>query len=285
MQHAIRKYNNNLCRRIILFVFFLSAYTLVQAQDTTTVWIDTIKDLQYQVVDTVVQVPSEDNTDNDYADASDDNEKIETEYFLRREFTGGFTDTIKFRSLPGDLARALRDDEAFWYANETFKKKEPKKRKKSFVAQPFFQTLLWIVIIGGFATFLILYLHNSNIGLFRRTATISQGETDLEDSDIFSINYQKEIDKAVEAGNYRLAIRLMFLRLLRNLSDKNIIQYKQDSTNFDYIMQLRSTAMYPDFSRLTRNYEYSWYGQFAIDKETYSIIKNEFDNFETKLSR
>ncbi len=96
---------------------------------------------------------------------------------------------------------------------------------------------------------------------------------DMETNDIFAINYQKEIDKAVGMNNYRLAVRLMFLRLLRNLSDKNIIQYKQDSTNFDYMMQLRSTGMYPDFFRLTRNYEYSWYGQFDIDKEKYSSLK------------
>ena len=107
----------------------------------------------------------------------------------------------------------------------------------------------------------------------------------METDDIFAINYQKEIDKAVGMSNYRLAVRLMFLRLLRNLSDKKIIQYKQDSTNFDYMMQLRSTTIYPDFFRITRNYEYSWYGQFDIDKEKYSIIKKEFENFETKLNR
>jgi hypothetical protein len=128
-------------------------------------------------------------------------------------------------------------------------------------------------------------MYNSNAGLFRKSSNIADEETEIETNDIFSINYQKEMDRAVGMNNYRLAVRLMFLRLLRNLSNQNLIQYKQDRTNFDYMLQLRSTRMYPDFFRLARSYEYSWYGQFEIDKEKYSIIKNEFENFERKLNK
>ncbi|HZI53380.1 MAG TPA: hypothetical protein VFD56_06750, partial [Chitinophagaceae bacterium] len=148
---------------------------------------------------------------------------------------------------------------------------------------PFFQTLLWFIIIGGFAAFLILYLYNSNVGLFRKSSIIAAEESDSETGDIFAINYQREIDKSVASGNYRLAVRLMFLRLLKNLSDKNIIQYKQDNTNLDYLMQLQTGGMYADFFRLTRNYEYCWYGQFEIDKEKFTVIKKDFDSFDRKL--
>jgi hypothetical protein len=180
------------------------------------------------------------------------------------------------------MIKTLRKDKAFWYANEIFKKQEKKKKKEkiNFMSQPFFQSLLWLIIIGGFIAFLILYLYNSNIGLFRKSNNIADEDADVETNDIFFINYQKEIDKAVDMNNYRLAVRLMFLRLLRNLSDQNIIQYRQDSTNFDYMTQLHSTGMYPGFFRIARNYEYIWYGQFDIDKEKYSIIKKEVENFE-----
>jgi hypothetical protein len=285
-----KKYNADLCRkRVFLLVPFILLQVLVCAQDNSS-GLDTVKELKYEIVDTIVPAePPVVVSQEGYSEESDDETKDKPEYFLRKEFTGGLADTLQFRRLPERAVKALREDEAFWYANEAFKKKEAAKKKKrgalGFIGQPFFQTLLWLIIIGGFATFLILYLHNSNVGLFRRSAAIAEEETGIEASDIFAINYQKEIDKAVSTGNYRLAIRLMFLRLLRNLSDKNVIQYKQDSTNFDYMMQLRSTPMYSDFFRITRNYEYSWYGQFDIDKDKYSIIKNEFENFENRLNR
>ena len=283
MQTAMKKYNVSvLLKRIGIIILFLSLNIFLRGQEKE--WPDTIKELKYQL-DTTAQAeyPADSTEEDDYADESNEEDKIEKEYFLRKEFTGGLPDTLKFRRLPDNTIKALREDKAFWYANEIFNKK--KKEGASFTAHPLFQTVLWLIIVGGFVTFLILYLYNSNASLFRKSRNIADEETDAETSDIFTINYQKEIDKAVGTSNYRLAVRLMFLRLLRNLSDKNFIQYKQDTTNFDYMMQLHPTGMYPGFSRLARHYEYSWYGQFDIDKEKYSIIKNEFENFERKLTR
>ena len=277
-------------KRIGIVILYLSLNLFLHAQSDPLQqkdkeWTDTIKELRYEP-DTTTQAeqPADTIKEEEYAAEINDENKDEKEYFLRKEFTGGLPDTLKFRRLPDNTIKALREDKAFWYANETFKKKGKKKKDVSFTAHPFFQTVLWFIIIGGFVTFLILYLYNSNAALFRKSSSIADEEMDAaETSDIFTINYQKEIDKAVGMSNYRLAVRLMFLRLLRNLSDRNIINYKLDSTNFDYMMQLRSTKLYRDFFRLARNYEYSWYGQFDIDKEKYSIIKNEFDNFEHKL--
>ena len=281
----MKKYNVSvLLKRIGIIILFLSLNIFLRGQEKE--WPDTIKELKYQL-DTTAQAeyPADSTEEDDYADESNEEDKIEKEYFLRKEFTGGLPDTLKFRRLPDNTIKALREDKAFWYANEIFNKKKKKKEGTSFTAHPLFQTVLWLIIVGGFVTFLILYLYNSNASLFRKSRNIADEETDAETSDIFTINYQKEIDKAVGTSNYRLAVRLMFLRLLRNLSDKNFIQYKQDTTNFDYMMQLHPTGMYPGFSRLARHYEYGWYGQFDIDKEKYSIIKNEFENFERKLTR
>ena len=147
--------------------------------------------------------------------------------------------------------------------------------------QPWFDSLMLFIIIGGFAMVLIMYLSGSNAGLFRRrNKSINEEEHLPETEDIFQINYQREIDRAATAGNYRLAVRLMFLRLLKNLSQKNIIQYGHDRTNFDYLLQLSSTRYYPDFFKITRHYEYSWYGKFEISKETYAYIKDEFEKFD-----
>ena len=244
---------------------------------------DTAITLKYKLDSTIVTVEEEQAAPE--TDSEDPQAETTTgpEFFLRKEFTGGIFDSLRLRQLPDSVMKRFREDNAFWYANEVFKKRQPKEEQASFISHPFFQTLLWIIIIGGFAAFLILYLYNSNVGLFRRSSVIAAEETYTVTEDIFAINYQREIDKAVETGNYRLGVRLMFLRLLKKLSDKNIIHYKQDNTNLDYLMQLQPGVMYADFFRLTRNYEYCWYGQFDIDKEKYVVIKKDFDSFERKL--
>jgi hypothetical protein len=202
---------------------------------------------------------------------------------------------VKERQLPAGYTEKLKKDKDFWYADAELRKKEEKtkeeqKERKEYVPlgqRSWVQTLLWIVIIGGFAGAIMWYLAESNVGLFRKksTATAGGSEDDVMPEDIFAINYQKEIDKATANGNYRLAVRMMFLRLLKELSEKNIIQYKQDRTNLDYLLQLHTTPHYPHFFRLTRHFEYSWYGHFDVEQEAYRVIAKEFDQFEKEISK
>lgn len=209
--------------------------------------------------------------------------------FLERSATDSFT--IRERRLPPDHARKLKEDKDFWYADAAVKKKEKKKeedRQGSYTPlgqRQWFQTMLWLVIIGAFAGAIMWYLAESNIGLFRKKDTVAPHDsmTDEIPGDIFSINYQREIDKAASQGNYRLAVRLQYLRLLKVLADRNIIQYKQDKTNFDYLLQLQPTKYYAPFFRLTRHYEYSWYGHFEVQEAAYNIIKGEFNQFEREI--
>jgi hypothetical protein len=209
-----------------------------------------------------------------------------SQYFSKRNTL--VTDTFNLRHLPDSVIQKMRQDNDFWYANSVFDKPAEKKKNDSdktpLGQQAWFQTLMWLIIIGGFAAFIMIYLANSDVSLFRRKPrSIADATDDVETDDIFAINYSKEIEKAVSLSNYRFAVRLMFLRLLKRLSEKNIIQYRQGKTNFDYLLQLEPTSYYHDFFRLTRNYEYSWYGQFDISSEKFSVIKNDFEKLEQRI--
>lgn len=267
-------------------VLFLLSVNMVQAQN------DTLR------VDDPVPIVEE------YDEDDDDTDK-EKEYFVAKADYDSFR--IKERRIPADKIKQLQEDDAFWYATGEGKrgeqKTQPKREEKNGIKQQktieeerdielsepyvplskrsWFQTLMWIVIVAGFAGAIIWYLAGSNVGLFRQKAKpLDTAQEEELPEDIFAINYQKEIDKAAAQGNYRLAIRLMYLRLLKDLTEHNIIQYKQDRTNFDYLLQLQPTAYYKDFFRVTRHYEYSWYGKFDVSADAYGIIKNEFDGFK-----
>ncbi|MEO6612900.1 MAG: hypothetical protein ABIT05_10470 [Chitinophagaceae bacterium] len=233
--------------------------------------------------DTVTSVIQDTVTAGDYTQ-TDDPEKTK---FLKKEEYTGIPLAVQERTVPDSVVKKAQEDKNFWYANAVIEKEKPE-AYSSYVPvtlRPWFQTLVWFIIIGGFATFLMIYLSNNNIGLFRKKKVLTTAGEEGEEitEDIFAINYQREIDKAAAAGNYRLAVRLMFLRLLKNMAEKNIIRYQQDKTNFDYLMQLHGTSYYPHFFRITRNYEYSWYGKFDISEENYGLIRKDVDHFETGL--
>lgn len=277
MAERFWKYHIEKAKRLCLLCLLLLFTFFARAQDDVKT--DTTVKLKYEV-DTVIAEDTVEEEDSDII--SNEDAKEQQEYFLRKEFTGGFGDSLESsRHIPDKALNELRKDKAFWYANEVFKKKQAK-QEQPFTARPLFQTILWIVIITGFVVFLFMYLANSNISLFRRSVVVASNEEEAEETDIFSIDYQKEIAAAIRNADYRLAVRLLFLQLLRNLSDRNIIEYKPDSTNMDYLRQLRSTNLYEGFVWLARNYEYSWYGHFAIGKEKFDLVKKEFEKFEYK---
>jgi hypothetical protein len=241
--------------------------------------------------DTVILVPSYDSAEvspvdseasfeGDGEDVSDAVKETDTDKntFLPIGAPGSGPDSFSQRRAD---TRLFKNDDDFWYANATFKKKTEEKKK--FQDTSLYQTLLWLVVVGGFIAFLIIYLSNSNISLFRKSKSMVHLEGDVATDDIFAINYNSEIEKAVAAGNYRLAVRLLFLRLLRGLSDRNIIQYTHDRTNLDYLLQVHHAPWYQQFFRITRNYEYVWYGQFDIDQSKFDSINKDFESLERQL--
>lgn len=206
------------------------------------------------------------------------------------QFKEGITPAkIDARKIPEDELNSVRSDEAYWYVNEAPPRKErkieePKKRTSRF-NQPWIRTLFWIVLIAGFVALLVWFLATSNISLFRRKQkTVSEEKTEEETGDIFEMNFEKEIQKAIGAGDYRMAVRLMYLRTLRDLSLRNLIQYTHEKTNSDYLLQLAGSPLYRNFFRLTRSFDYTWYGKFPLSNEGFTLVQNDFNNFKQQLA-
>lgn len=199
---------------------------------------------------------------------------------------------VTLRSVDSGKVYRLKNADDFWYVNEA----PPKKQKQRIASinptnnlqnQTWLRNLLWVLVVGGFVAILLWFLVASDIRLFRKSPPVLEQEEDDEElstENIFDIDYEQSLNKAMVAGNYRLAIRLLYLQTLKDLAVQNLIQYKQERTNNDYLMQLFHTAFYKDFFRLTRNFEYAWYGQFPITVASFEVIRGEFASFKQRIS-
>ncbi|HEY1023376.1 MAG TPA: DUF4129 domain-containing protein [Flavisolibacter sp.] len=231
---------------------------------------DRIETLEDSLI-SIVEVPAED-TDTTRFDRIDSQE------------------TIQLRTVSRFTLDSLRNDADYWYANlapQRKKAEEPAADNKTIFREKWFRDLLWIIILGSFVGVVIWYLVSSNILLFRKKSrSIATEEAEeINTDDIFSIRYEPEITKAENAGNFRFAIRLWYLYQLKELSEYSLIDYRPGRTNHDYIVQLQKTPYGRDFSRLTRNFEYTWYGQFNVSHEVYQMLRNDFLTFKQALPR
>ena len=104
---------------------------------------------------------------------SEDGEQKKKTYFLDSYAYRESDSAHRERNVPGTVVHNWKSDDDFWYA--TAEIKQAKKRAATpvnqdlpFFQQTWFQTLIWLIIIGAFAGVLIWYLAESKVGIFRR---------------------------------------------------------------------------------------------------------------------
>lgn len=150
------------------------------------------------------------------------------------------------------------------------------------------QTLLkyFFIILGLSAiAFIILKVTGMDIStLFsRKPAEVSLPYNEAFEN-IHEIDFDAELDRAVAQHNYRLAVRLLYLKALKQLDAAGLINWQLHKTNSAYINELQDNNRRGEFSQLTRQFEYVWYGEFNIDAQVYQRISTLFQNFRKGLA-
>jgi hypothetical protein len=100
---------------------------------------------------------------------------------------------------------------------------------------------------------------------------------------IHEIDFGPEIERAIKNVDYRLAVRMLYLKCLKQLSDSGLITWQIDKTNSNYIAELVNSTRKDKFALLTRQFEYIWYGEFNIDQLTFTEIHDDFKEFQRGL--
>jgi hypothetical protein len=149
-----------------------------------------------------------------------------------------------------------------------------------------FWTYFWILVLIALVVFAILRLTNSGVsGLFSgKQKKEEDPDASLDDVDIHAIDYERMIAEALEKKDYRLGVRLWFLRTLKLLSDKELLSWKIDKTNSDYFYELSGSSLQDDFGKVSFVYDYIWYGEFPVDDNLYRDAEAKFRKFHQDIS-
>ncbi len=138
-----------------------------------------------------------------------------------------------------------------------------------------------IIFIAVIVIFVIYkFIGMDKMGLFRRKSDRTPLPYDTLHEDIHAINFQEAIEEASRQQNYRLAVRLLYLRTLKTLTDQELISWQINKTNRTYVYEITEPSIRSRFEQLTSSFEYVWYGDFPINQEQYQAVKQEFDSFK-----
>ncbi|HMG81796.1 MAG TPA: hypothetical protein VK559_02055 [Ferruginibacter sp.] len=245
-------------RKIIISVLFLVCSTYCMAQDSDQVDTDT--------------TTSTDTTVKTAANA----------YFVANELL-----------IPKDSIIILKKEEGFGYADtlesqlKYLQKNEPKEEAPKdnwfidMITSPITKYILWAIAIG-FIAFLLYSLLAK--GLFTKRPTRAKLlSAAIKEEILTPADYDKLIKEAIINKDYRLGVRYLYLQCLQRLTDKGLVTLAANKTNYQYVQELYGKSYKNDFASLTLNYEYIWYGEFAIDELIYQRISDHFKKFNSQL--
>lgn len=192
-----------------------------------------------------------------------------------------------FRDVPDSIAKKIQRQKDFAYANDPgYWVKEPVTENRrdfwdyfySFFSNVAVRTIVYSLLIAFFLFVIYRLVVVNNLFLFYRSKKIKQKDGD-EPMDIEDESLDEKIQKAIDQNDHRMAVRYMYLKALQVLNQRQWIRFHAEATNYEYVNQMRGRKMANEFDFLTRVYDYVWYGEFALTREQFEIVYNNFRHF------
>jgi len=180
-----------------------------------------------------------------------------------------------------------KNNSEYAYANDSeYWRKEPAGEPDLLFSLLNSRVLRWIflTVIGGLILYGVYQLAREiNFTLLIRTSRqkaqytqqgLSEEKTDFDE--MIRLNQTE--------GNYRMAIRFLYLRLIYILHEKTGISFRDSSTNAEISRAMGNHPEVATFRWLATAYEYVFYGGFVPNQETYFHLKNKFESLQKIFS-
>ncbi|TAI48271.1 DUF4129 domain-containing protein [Flagellimonas allohymeniacidonis] len=143
-------------------------------------------------------------------------------------------------------------------------------------------------LIYGLMGLLVIYLitrfliNEKFSSIFTKKAN-SILDIDLSEQHIESLDLDELMRSALKSRDFRLAVRYQYLKILKQLSQKHIIDWHFEKTNSDYEREIKDTRLKSGFREVSYLYENIWYGEQPINEGQYEMTQQRFTNLNVLI--
>ena len=142
-----------------------------------------------------------------------------------------------------------------------------------------FGKLIWIlVVLGALVLFFLAMRRGVFTGAFkgkpRSAVVVNDMHEELHAEDLGAL-----VQQAEEVGEWRRAVRLRYLQVLRYGLDNDLLQWRPEYTDRDYSSQLSDPAKREAFGKIAFTFQWVWYGEAQLDRASYNQLTAPFAAF------
>jgi len=140
------------------------------------------------------------------------------------------------------------------------------------------------LIMGGLVIYLLVrFLLGEKMSAIFKKNPPGIIDINFSENHIEKVNLDALLNNALGQNDFRLAIRYQYLRTLKTLSQKSIIDWHFEKTNWDYLKEISTPSIHNLFQEVSYLYEYIWYGEQHIDENIYGAAEARFQALENQI--
>ena len=134
------------------------------------------------------------------------------------------------------------------------------------------------ILVGGLIVFLFFNAPED-------AKVPQQNVDDLSPTEIPKSELELMLEKALAEGDYRRAIRIYFIFIMKDLSEKEWIVWQKKKTNILYLREMRDKPFYEEFKQIVSIYEVAWYGKREINEKDFKSVEPDLKQLLNNLER
>ena len=171
----------------------------------------------------------------------------------------------------------------------------PKKRKEKteshslFSGSSMFKGDTVKYIFSGIAILLLAFLlykiFSGRLGnkKIEKDTVIVSVEDIADISQVEVSDLERLLQQALDTGNFKEAVRIYYVSIIHTLAGMDLIHWKKDKTNREYLSELSQSNHYSMFRDITRLFDRIWYGDLDLKEADYQQVFLRFKAFTETL--
>jgi len=140
-------------------------------------------------------------------------------------------------------------------------------------------------IVVGLVIFLIVKIIlnlNKNPNIKKQKLSV-ESLKEIEEK-IHEVDLEQLLLEALADKNYHIAMRLNFLIIIKLLSEKKLIDWAKEKTNWEYFSEIKNALLKDGFKKIVIIFEPVWYGEYILTEDSYYKLQPTFDHFKKQLA-
>lgn len=147
-----------------------------------------------------------------------------------------------------------------------------------------FKYLFYIIALGILVFLIVKVFNNFKTNPDTKEKNISLDSIKEIEDHIHEVNLEELLRQALLIKNYRIALRLNFLIIIKLLSQKEKISWAKEKTNWEYYSELSDKLLADQFRDVIKSFELFWYGEHALTELKYQEIESSLKALQKRLA-